>query len=263
MAHAKVSGNNMQHSRFNDLNDEPLKYLSPIKGFETMPLVSLEEAVQPVSNKFVSLEEYVWIAKKNCENPEDNLTQDESASIFLYTMEFNPGPSLYRVLNKTLRDEERGQLKPWFLYLRLFFTALDKLPSHSCRVWRGMKNVDLTSEYRKGKEIVWWGVTSTTESMNVLENEQFLGKNGLRTMVSINCKHGKKIAAHSYFKNKEEEVILMPGFNFRVRGDMNPSHGLHMLDLEEIEPPFPFIAKLSNLKFMKPLKTLAISMIQF
>lgn len=262
MVHATPLGNNLQHARFNDLNDEPLRYLNPITGYEKMPLVSLEIAVRPVAHMFLHLEKYVWIAKRNCENPADNLTQDESASIFLYTMEFNQGPSLYGVLNRALRNEARGQLIPWFSYLRLFFTAMDKLPSHDCKVWRGIKNVDLTSKYKKGKEVVWWGVTSTTESMNVLDNEQFLGKSGLRTIISINCKHGKRIAAHSYFKDKEEEVILMPGFNFRVKSDIKPSDGLHMIDVEEVEPPFPFITKLSDLKFMKPIKHFAIGMIQ-
>lgn len=254
MAQAKDS-----HARFNDLGDESLRHLSPIKGYENMPLVSLEEAVKPVAHFFNSLEEYVWIAKKNCENPPDDLTPDESASIFLYTMEFNPPPSLYNVLNKTLRDEERGQLVPWFSYLKLFFTALNKLPSHSCKLWRGIKHVDLKSKYQEGNDFVWWGVTSTTESMKVLENENFLGKKGVRTMISIDCKNGKKISEHSYFKNKEQEVIIMPGSYFKVKSILNPADGFHMIDVEEIKPPFPFIAKLPGFSFLKPTKKVEAS----
>ncbi len=72
----------------------------------------------------------VYIVKQNCNNPEDNLTPDESASIMLYSMEWSSREkSFYFILNKSLRSENRQLLKPWFLYLRLFLHALSKLPS--------------------------------------------------------------------------------------------------------------------------------------
>jgi hypothetical protein len=44
---AKQSGEN---SRFTDLIDEPVDHLlSPIKGYQDEPLVSLTEAIKPVS----------------------------------------------------------------------------------------------------------------------------------------------------------------------------------------------------------------------
>jgi len=241
MTHALVPGNNLAHSRFTDLCDEPMRFLSPIKGYENKPLVSLEEAVEPISYLFDSIEQYVWVSKKNCNNPKDGLTQDESASIFLYTMEFYGGPSLYRLLNSVLRSEERENITLWFLFLKLFLTALHKLPSHQCKVWRGIRDADLSSQYTIEKEVVWWGVSSCTSKINVLENEQFLGKHGMRTIVSIECRNGKKIASHSYYQNKEHEVILMPGSYFHVKGHLNPSSGFYMIDMEETSPPFAFV----------------------
>ncbi|CAF3414477.1 unnamed protein product, partial [Rotaria sp. Silwood2] len=44
-------------------------------------------------------------------------------------MHFDGGPSLYLLLNRSLRAAIRDDLKPWFLYLKLFLTALHKLPS--------------------------------------------------------------------------------------------------------------------------------------
>jgi len=60
-----------------------------------------------------NLAQNIWISKHNCQNPEDSLTQDESASIHLYTMEWNDSQqSLYVKLNRTLRCVNRQELKP-------------------------------------------------------------------------------------------------------------------------------------------------------
>ncbi len=158
------------HSRFTDLRDEPVHLLAPIKGLKETPLVSLDEAVKPVVHLFHSLGDYVYIAKANSKNPKDGLTQDESASIHLYTMEFYPPPSFYQLLNSVLRSEEREKVRQWFLYLKLFFTAVDKLPSEKVLIWRGVRDVDLSSQYVTGNNIVWWGVNSCTLAMDVLEN---------------------------------------------------------------------------------------------
>ena len=53
-------------------------------------------------------------------------------------MEWGP-TSLYRILNQALRDENRDTLKIWFSYLKLFQTALDKLPKVKEGVWRGIR----------------------------------------------------------------------------------------------------------------------------
>ncbi|CAF5100969.1 unnamed protein product, partial [Rotaria sp. Silwood1] len=47
--------------------------------------------------------------------------------------------SLYRVLNRALRSENRQALKVWFSYLKLFDIALDKLPTVKEPVWRGVR----------------------------------------------------------------------------------------------------------------------------
>lgn len=244
MTHALVSGNNLAHSRFVDLCDEPMHHLTPIRGHVNMPLVSLEEAVKPISHLFDSIDQYVWTAKQNCENPEDGLTQDESASIQLYTMEFQPGPSLYLLFNNILRSKERESLSQWFLFLKLFLTATYKLPSYRGNVWRAIKNVDvkISSQYKKGQKIVWWCASSCTLDLDVLENNQFLNKHGMQYVWSIECKNGKNIVAHSYFRDKEKEVILLPGSYFRVKSSANLSANVCMISMEEISPPFPFVA---------------------
>src|SRR4051812_48509272 len=114
----------------NDVRQEPNQMLKPIKGYENEELVSLEKACEPLKDLVNDLDENIWIAKRNSKYPENNLTQDESASIHLYTMEWNESDqSLYAILNRTLRQADRRGLIPWFKYLKLFLTALYKLPS--------------------------------------------------------------------------------------------------------------------------------------
>jgi hypothetical protein len=78
-------------------------------------------------------------------------------------------------------------------------------------------------------------------TIEVLENDQFLGKHGLRTIFLIECQNGKFVAPHSYFKDSEQEIILMPGSYFEVIGQLNPAKDLHIIQLKEIQPPFPLI----------------------
>ena len=229
-------------SRYTDVYDEPIDYLlAPIKGYQDKPLVSLMEAIEPVAGYFNEIKDNVMVALHNSKTPANGLNQQESAAIHLYTMEFDGGPSLYLLLNRSLRAEVRDDLKPWFLYLKLFLTALYKLPSQKRRVWRGIRDVDLSSKYKVGTEFAWWGISSCTTDMKLLESPKFLGKTGQRTLFSIECINGKSITAHSYFKNTEQEIVLMPGSYFEVLGQLNPSSGLYIIELREIIPPMTLV----------------------
>ncbi|CAF4185605.1 unnamed protein product, partial [Rotaria sordida] len=75
-------------NRFSDMTSEPRRMLLPIQGFEKMSLVSLEEAINPLRSIIPDVEQMAWIAKQNCNHPKDGLTIDESASIMLYTLEW-------------------------------------------------------------------------------------------------------------------------------------------------------------------------------
>ncbi len=138
--------------RFLDAREEPVyKVLIPIKGYQRAPVVSLNDALEPIAQFFTEIDDIIWVAKQNCEKPKEGLAQDESASIQLYTMQFPEGPSLFEVLNRTLRDHNRQGLIPWFKFLKIFMTALYKLPSYSGTVWRGVPGKNLSSEYPRGK----------------------------------------------------------------------------------------------------------------
>jgi hypothetical protein len=153
----------------------------------------LDEAVQPIVPQIPNLMEYVKDAKKHCCYPsEHGLTRDESASIYLYIME-SDDQSLYKVLNRTLRSENRSDLKPWFGYLKLIQTALDKLPSMKQNLWRGI-NTNLSAEFKKDNQIVWWSFSSCSEEAERIKN--FLDPNGNSTIFVIEALHGKSISRY-------------------------------------------------------------------
>ena len=228
---------NRMIDRFIDVGKEPNKALIPIEGYEKKPLLPLRDAVASIETSIHNLKEMVWTAERNCQSPSDGLTPDESASIHLYTMEWSEGhQSLYTLFNQKLRAEQRNELKSWFSYMKLFFTALYKLLSLKNVVWRGIRE-DLSQSYKK--DCIWWGVSSCTETMDVLE--KFVGQSGVRTIFMIECINGKKIKSHSFYKD-ENEIILMPGTYLRVISKWSPAKDLHMIQLREETPPIQFLA---------------------
>ncbi|CAF1227836.1 unnamed protein product [Adineta steineri] len=234
--------------RFTDISAEPQDILPPIKGFENMPIVSLEEAVQPLIKIVDEVEQMIWTVKQKCsKTPANNLSIDESASIMLYTLQWPPHRenSFYFILNRTLRTVDRGKLKPWFHYLKLVTLALSKLPSFNGNIYRGVKE-DLHEQYSTGNTFVWWDFSSCTRSISVLQTEAFLGTKGKRTMFNIECSNGKDIRHHSCFPT-EDEVLLLPARQFCVQGCLNTGDGLYMIQIREIQPPFSLLAPVHGL----------------
>jgi hypothetical protein len=229
--------------RITDITQEPHQFLLPISGYEKLPLVPLEIAVEGLVDFLPTIQSYVYVAKQRCEEPADGLTQDESAAIMLYSMGWEPlEECLYIVLNATLRSPDRGKLKPWLLYLKLLLNGLYRLPSISRSIYRGVKK-NLSKYYIMEKTVVWWGFSSCTTSVAVLQSEQFMGKKGTRTMFTIECKSGKDIRNHSFFPS-EDEVLLLAATQFKVVGCLDQGD-LHVIQLKETRPPHPLLQLVS------------------
>jgi hypothetical protein len=237
--------------RCSDVIEEPPGMLLPIEGHEKVPLVSLEESVEPLVDILPDIRRKTYIAKANSQNPTDGLSIDESASIRLYSMEWDPySECLYFALNTTLRAKDRHKLKPWFRYLRLILSGLSRLPSKTCHIYRGVQ-VNLSEKYRTGTKPVWWALSSCTTKIDVLQSEAFLGSTKERTLFSINCISGKDIRLHSYYEN-EYEILLPPACQFIVQGCLNQGHGLNLIQLQEIKPLFPLIEPVPLEKSLPP-----------
>ncbi|CAF1391410.1 unnamed protein product [Adineta steineri] len=224
-------------NRYSDIS--PIKRLSPVYGFQSQKAGLLEAALKPIEPQIDQLQYYIKTAKKYCHYPsEHNLTHDESASIYIYTMEWG-ATSLYRLLNQTLRNENRELIKIWFPYLKLFDSALDKLPTVREVVWRGVSN-DIGKYFTKDQLITWWTVNSCSSSVNIIEN--FLRYNEKTTMFLIEAVNGKKISGYTAFKN-EDEVVLKIGTEFRVKSNAlnhpNGSYVVHLIEISDDQNPLP------------------------
>ena len=188
-------------SRFYDI-DFSGKELPPIFGYWSQPLMPLEPALKSVSMHIDRLPQYIEVAKRNCHYPSDlGLTLDESAAVYLYTMEWGKD-SFYRALNQALRCEDRNTLQPWFPYLKLFDTALQKLPSLKGNIWRGV-STNISKNFKKNQEFTWWSVSSCSSEINVIKS--FLGNDS--TLFMIEAVNGKSVAGYTSFP-QENEVLL-------------------------------------------------------
>lgn len=222
-----------------EISIESPSHLSPLTGYEKLPVVTLEKAVEELTDILPDIQYYVRVAKQNYRYPGDGLTKDESCSIMLYTMSWKPeNQCLYFVLNSILISADRDKLQPWLLYLRLLLNGLYRLPSISRTIYRGIKT-DLSQEYIQGKIFVWSTFSSCTRTLSVLQSEQFLGTNDTRTMFVIECHTGRDISEHSYFPS-EKEVILLAGTQLKVNSCLH-QNDLHIIELEEIQLSEPFL----------------------
>ena len=159
-------------NRFGDI-EVSNKRLPPVYGYRSEKLVSIDKALEPIVPEIDELPYYIKIAKKHCHYPsEHGLSKDQSSAIYIYTMEWGD-TTLYRVLNRALRSENRQALKIWFPYLKLFDTALDKLPTIKENVWRGV-SLDIGKNYIKNQEEHHRQMTFEEEYI------KFLKKNGIQ-----------------------------------------------------------------------------------
>ena len=240
------------YARFSDTDSDPHQKLAPIQGYADKPLVPLEEAVEPLIPLVHDIKRMAKSAKWQCSDPpSDHLTLDQSAAIRLYSMEWEPREQcLYFVLNSVLRDQNRQKLKPWFSYLKLFLTALSRLPTVHRTVYRGVRG-SVWKDYQKEKPVIWWGFSSCTVTMDVLENEQFFGMTGPRTLFAIECTTGRDIRQHSTFQ-KEDEVLLPAARQFRVVSCLCQGPNLFIVQLQEIQGDFPLIDLVFEVKHLDP-----------
>ena len=218
-------------NRFTDI-DVSFKELTPVYVHRSEKLVSIEKALEPIEPQIDELPYYINIATKHCHFPsEHGLSKDQSAAVYIYTMEWGD-TTLYRVLNKALRSENRQALKIWFPYLKLFDTALDKLPTVKGVVWRGVP-LDIGKSFTQNQLVTWWSVNSCSSSVNVIKD--FLGDGKKSTLFLVEAVNGKKISGYTEYEN-EDEIILRMGTQFRVKSDTldhpNGSHVVHLIEVE-------------------------------
>ncbi|CAF0733536.1 unnamed protein product [Rotaria sordida] len=136
--------------------------------------------------------------------------------------------SFYQVINSALRAEDRSSLKPWFGYLKLFGTAVQKLPTVRKNLWRGV-TTDIAKNFKVGDEFTWWTISSCSTSVNIIKH--FLGSNS--TLFLIEAVNGKDISVYTNYPS-ENEVILCPGTRLRVVSDPLDQPPMYIVHLQEV-----------------------------
>ncbi|CAF1081813.1 unnamed protein product [Rotaria sp. Silwood1] len=211
-----------------DLNN---KRFPPNYDYRNQSLLPLEHALEPIVPRIDHLRQYIQEALEKCHFPsEHDLTHDQSASIYLYTMEWG-AHSLYRLLNKDLQSEDPSALIPWYNYLKLFEIALTKLPTEKKRLWRGTKD-DVNKNFIKDSEIIWRSVSSCATTLNIIK--EFLGNDTNATFFMIEAVTGRNLSGYTKYPG-ENEVLLGPGTRLRAESDnLKISDGLKVVHLVEI-----------------------------
>ncbi|CAF3728057.1 unnamed protein product [Rotaria socialis] len=227
-------------ARSYDIFQEPLIYLLPICIVDQNPSITLEKALEPLISTLPNLQKHISTTKQRCKNPADGLTQDESASIMLYSMNSQPMEQcLYYVLNSALRSGDRRKLKPWLLYLSLLAKALSRLPSIAAVVHRQVQ-IGLTEKYPIEKTFVWWAFSLCILSLDIYQSNEHLTKTQTCTIFTIECRFGKDIRKHSYFPN-EDQILLMAGSEFKVISSMKNETNQNIIYLKEIQSNNPLL----------------------
>eukprot|EP01036_Dinobryon_divergens_P061993 gene61993-biopygen37145 len=172
------------------------------------------------------------------------MTKDEVAAIKMYNMAVEPSESsLYYILNKALREQDRNKLKPFVKILWLLMHALKKArPCPDPVIYRGVK-LDLSNVYHKGQTVIWQGFTSTTTSLDVLRQNLLLGTTSPRTLFHIELTSDRaRMISDLSMNSGEKDVLLPPNSRFEVESVLNSSiDDLFIVHLRELEPIDPIL----------------------
>ncbi|CAF1411932.1 unnamed protein product [Rotaria sordida] len=186
-----------------------------IDGYLDEPILSLEEALEPFYGEINHLSYYIKEAKTQCHYPsEHNLTLDESAAIYIYTMQWNDS-CLYDHLQTALNSNDRSTIEPWFAYLKLFKNALDKLPTVKAEVWQGESFDEELKEQLNSKSLPFYtSLSSCSPSINEIKKygQQTMGKKII--LVGYQSVNGKLVT--DYTANDLDEAIVWPGIKLGV-----------------------------------------------
>ncbi|UJR07151.1 hypothetical protein I4U23_011439 [Adineta vaga] len=216
-----------QRKRFG-ASSQPILWL---KDLRNTPLVSLEDAVEPLRSTFPRVNMSARVAKYRIGKPPDGLTIDESAAIQIYeTGGSGLNQRIYDILNRVLFDQDRDQMQPYLSYLKLLLTALWKLPSFQGTICYE-EQADVSNQYRKGQKGIWWQITATRIDSRKLRKTTLFGLSKQKTMFSIQCENGKPVKKHLYVPY--DEILLLPGFQYEVLGVQQ--HPIEKNTLEELK----------------------------
>jgi len=166
------------------------------------PTQTLQELI--LGQGIVGEQAILW--SKMHHTPNSNISKDEMACIFLYTVE----SPFYKELNRAMRNKDYEKYLDYIFYLS---TTLTKLPSFAGSVYRG---IDCKMQYPIGKVITWSGFSSATRNpqsaLSFLKSEE-------GTLFLINAKTAKIVS--EFAPEAEDEVLFLPNTKFRILSEIS------------------------------------------
>ncbi|CAF0924649.1 unnamed protein product [Adineta steineri] len=199
-----------------------------MNNYEQIPIITLEEAVEPLVLYVPEVNDMVKLVKQKCQQPKDNLSIDESASIMLFTMRWVPKQNSFRyICNQKLKSNNSNELYPWHLYLKLICISLSKLPTLSYQIFYCEVQMDLINEYSLDTKFVSDGFLSCQLSIEAVD------RTDISTLFIILSNQGKNISQHTY-DITENEILLPDGQQFQVVSNVKSQDGRRIIILREL-----------------------------
>lgn len=201
------------------------------------------ETLQAVKDKIPQFERWAKKSKQDADQWKRSKYKDHVftanllAALLKYTAQ-DTEPPLFKYMNDICYTPSRAGLEELVDYMWLLLHSMAALePIGNRTVYRGVKK-DLTAKYNKdseGAEVTWHSFTSCTRKLGLMDDPNFCGTSGKRTIFSVHLTQGqgRYIAPYSNFPN-EEEVLLPPGCRFRIES-VTQQGDLTIVQLEEVE----------------------------
>ena len=194
--------------RFTDISINTKDPAKLIEGYEKQPLLTLEEALEPLDDDIDQLAPRIQDAKNRCnKSRKHKLTIDESAAIYVYTMK----QGVYDELQAAFKRGDKEEMKKWLKYIKLFKNGLDKLPDAKAEVWQATHYDERTKQLLTSDEQpLFVGLGSCSPSDEDLKHH--LGKDAAGRKIFIG--YGLFIKAKDvtgYTANDYQELMLFPG----------------------------------------------------
>ena len=181
-----------------------------IDGYQNEPVVSLEESFHPLDREINQLSAQINEAKTKCHYPsEHDLTRDEAAALYLYSMKGDRN-SVHSRLQRAWQSGDRAQIQPWLKFLKLVKSGSDKLPSTKAAAWQGMPYDERWDrKLRSDSAVFYTGMGLYPLSSNAVK-EKLHVKPGSKTLL-VGCESVDARVLTGYTVSGEKEVLVWSG----------------------------------------------------
>ncbi len=196
--------------RFTDISVTTKDPSKLIEGYEKEPLVSLEEALKPFHGQINNLSHFIQEAKTKCRYPSKHkLTHDESAAIYIYSMKWSK-ICVFDHLQHAWKTEQKSELKPWFKYLKLLKTGLNKLPDAMGEIWQATPfNENQKTLLTSDSKPLYVSMGSALPSEKDVKGH--LGKDSTGRMIFVSYAFVNGKVLNGYTADDWKEVLVWPG----------------------------------------------------